>query len=1193
MWTGMLVAAAMTAAAPAPAHAEALATIPFFHNFGVADGLPSSTVWKLAQDRDGYLWIGTADGLARYDGVTFRVYRHDAADPASLSGNDVTALFVDRDNRVWCGGEDAGLNLLDTHRSAFRHFRHDANDAASLGGDDVWAIGQDGGGTIWVGSYAGGLDRLAPDLGGFTHFRHDASDAASLGSDNVLALHGDGSGNLWIGSDAGIDVRAADGRFRHVDFSALAGSGAVNAAVMLDAGADILAGTRRGLVRVNAQLHARVVADKALSDKIVYGLAGGDAGATWIATRQGLGRLGSDGHMDVYTENAAVPGSLPGKKLFDALRDREGGLWFATTDGGLAQLPAQWRNFSLFRHDPDSVHSLSENRVQGLAGDAQGSVWAVNIDGGIDRLDPVSGRVERYAERWSVPEKVLWSVLPDRSGQLWVGSAHGLRVYELQSGKFSDIAVHAARNDALAPGAIDLLVQDRAGAVWASANGGGVHRIDPVTLRVERYAAEAGLRSTDVGQIGVDPAGTLLVGSAAGLDRWNGASRRFAPVSGAPRQRVLAFAFATDGSLWLHTLGMLAHYRYAGAALTLVEQFAAADGWPTLTAGGMRVDTAGRVWVSSARGLWRADPATRTVRQFATRDGLASAEFNRLPLLQRADGSIFGGTLAGIVGFVPSGIVESTQPPSVVLDGLSLRREGHVVALDPATPEIELRWDDRDLRIVARALSYANPAANRYQWRLDGFEREWVDTGNRGEREFSQLRPGTYHLMLRAAAAAGVWSQPLAPLRLHVAPPPWATPWAWAGYAAAILFILVIAFRAYRMRIRRRHAFELAEQRRGFAERANAAKSDFLATMGHEIRTPMTGVLGMTELLLRTPLDAAQRGYADAIQNSGRMLLRLVNDSLDLARIEAGKLQLEDSRLDLHALMREVAAMTVPLARDKGLTSDLHVAADAPRLVCSDGIRIRQILLNLVNNAVKFTERGGVLIALERGAGDMAQFSVRDSGPGIAEAARLRLFRRFEQADGAQRHGGSGLGLAICRELVARMGGQIALDSAPGHGSTFRVTLPLREVATGENVENTASSPVAAAAVAPRTILLVEDDATVAAVIVALLQAQGHRLTHARHGLAAMAELEAAGCDIALIDLDLPGIDGLALARMLPTRERKTGKLPLPLIGISARSVGDEEALCLAAGMNAFLRKPVTGELLALAMDKTFPAQRR
>ncbi len=221
---------------------------------------------------------------------------------------------------------------------------------------------------------------------------------------------------------------------------------------------------------------------------------------------------------------------------------------------------------------------------------------------------------------------------------------------------------------------------------------------------------------------------------------------------------------------------------------------------------------------------------------------------------------------------------------------------------------------------------------------------------------------------------------------------------------------------------------------------------------------------------------------------------------------------------------------------------------------------------------------------------------ISDSGPGIAESTRARLFQRFEQADGAQRYGGSGLGLAICRELVARMGGSIELDSQTGRGSTFRVQLPLAEASEEEMrararaaLEEVALVPRLDQGGTPRRILLVEDDATVAEVITGLLQMQGHRVVHVAQGLAALGEFEAGQHDLALIDLDLPGVDGLALARMLRAREAQSGKVRMPLIGISARSAGNEEALCLAAGMDAFLRKPLTGEVLARALGAATP----
>jgi signal transduction histidine kinase/streptogramin lyase len=1183
MWIGILVAAVLTVAA-ADTHPASLATQPFFHTLSAADGLPSSTAWKLAQDHDGFIWIGTADGLARYDGVGFHVFRHSANEANSLSGDDVTALFIDRENNLWCGGEDAGLNLLDMRRASFRHFRHDAKDSASLEGDDVWAIGQDAKGAIWVGGYAGGLQQLKADFSGFVHFHHDDADPTSLVSDNVLALHGDSVGNLWIGTDTGVDVYGADHNFRHVDMSAVQGGGGINAIAFLESDGGMLIGTRRGVLRVDANLKARAFVDTALSDKVVYGLVADKENNLWIATRDGLVRRHNDGRLDVYAQNAAVSGSLPGKKIFDALEDSEGGLWFATTDGGVAQLSSQWKNFALFRHDPSESQSLNDNRVQGIAADAQSEIWSVNLSGGIDRLDPLSGKVERFAERWPVPDQALWSVLTDRRDRIWVGHRHGIRVYEKPSGKFVDLPVDAKNKAALMPGIVDLLLQDAEGGIWASANGGGVQRIDPTTLAVERFDAHADLRSSDIGQLGFDPNGALLVASAVGLDRLDSKMHRFVPVTITP-QRVLAFAFAADGSLWLHTIGALAHYRYDSGNLVPLSRIDVADGWPSLTAGGMQVDARNNIWISSARGLWRFDPAKKTIRNFGVHDGLASAEFNRQPLLQRTDGMIFGGTLAGIVAFDPAQISEAGEAPPLIVDHITMRRDGNDVAINLSAGEITLQWNDRDLRIAARALSYANPSGNRYQWRLDNFDPDWIDTGNRGEREFSQLRPGKYQLNLRAADANGVWSKPIPPIPLRVAPPPWMTSGAYAAYLATIAFITWLMFQAYRARIKRGHAFELAEQQRRFAENASAAKTDFVATMGHEIRTPMTGVLGMTELLLRTQLDPVQRGYADAIQTSGQMMLRLVNDSLDLARIEAGKLELESIPLDLRALLAAVAAYAQPLAQNKHLDWKLDIANETPKFVRGDEIRIKQILLNLVNNAIKFTEHGGVTLEVRRSSDGDIHFNISDSGPGIAESTRLRLFQRFAQAEGAQRYGGSGLGLSICRELVARMGGTVALDSAPGVGSTFRVSLPFVPVDAEPSAEDAPLSESLSQIVAKR-VLLVEDDAIVSEVIAGLLRTQNHHVTHAVHGLAALAECETKNHDLAFIDLDLPGIDGLTLARMLRTRETQNGKARIPLIGISARSVGNEEALCLAAGMDAFVRKPVTGVILSHTIEK-------
>ncbi len=524
------------------------------------------------------------------------------------------------------------------------------------------------------------------------------------------------------------------------------------------------------------------------------------------------------------------------------------------------------------------------------------------------------------------------------------------------------------------------------------------------------------------------------------------------------------------------------------------------------------------------------------------------------------------------------GLTFAQMVPPLSIDSLGVHRDGREIALDAHKPVV-LGPDDRDLHVVARLLSYIDPKTHHYRYWLHGYDANWVEQGTNGERIFSRLDTGHYKLDIEASNADGIWSHPQE-IAITVQPPWWKSGLAYVADAALILSGLLLLAWMYRRRIRSRHEFAMAEQRSTLAEQTSEAKTRFLATMGHEIRTPMTGVLGMTELLLGGPLDPHQRHQAESIQQAGQHLLRIVNDALDLARIEAGKLALDDAPFDPRTVLREVDALLRPLAHAKALQWETTVADDLPRGLRGDCARVRQILLNLGNNAIKFTERGNVRIALARHPDrDVSglHITVADSGPGLNAEQRERLFQRFEQADGARttaRYGGSGLGLAICQELAAAMHGQIAVDSTPGVGTRFDVILPLAESA----VPPASPLPLPVAARGLR-LLLVEDDPTVAEVVRGLLEAQGHCVVHAPHGLTALSELENASFDAALLDLDLPGVNGLDLARLIRIRSIK-----LPLLALTARADADAEPQALAAGMDGFLRKPVTGQLLAEAL---------
>ncbi|WP_440223707.1 two-component regulator propeller domain-containing protein [Dokdonella sp. MW10] len=1176
---GLILACTLAAAC---VQAELPPAPPLFESLRVADGLPSSVVAAIEQGPDGFVWIGTRDGLARYDGLGFRVWQHDPRDLHSLAGNDVSALAIDARGRVWCGGEAAGVNLL-LPDGRFRRFRHAAADPHSLGSDDVFALAVDPDDTVWAGTYLGGLNRLHED-GRVERVVHDPDDPSSLRSDVILALRADGRGRLWIGTDQGLDVRLGDGRIVHValpPFERAGPRGLLVSSLLDEPDGTMLVGTSLGIARVDASLaFAGEVFDS--SGLVVRAMMRDAAGGLWAGTSGGVVHVDGEGEHR-YDSSEFIPGEMPGTQVADILRDHEGGMWFAFADGGIARLGAHWRNFAAWRHRPGQDDSLRHARIRGVALDHEGNVWATSGRDGLDRIDAGSGEVERWGSRLGVRGYVVRAVLP-RDRHVWIGHQAGLRRYALDGGDTVELDVDAARPDALPVGYVGILAEAPDGVVWAVVVGGGVARIDAATLGVRRYTPREGtLRSSDLGALRLDARGVPWVAGGAGLQRHDALLDRFDDVRGGPPGPVDTSAFAADGSLWLHRLGVLERYRMEEGVLVLDDRLDGDDGWPAMRVTDLVVARDDSVWIGGGRGLWRFDPRTRELRRFAERDGLPGSELLDGPFAVGPGGEVYAATLNGVVAFDPATMRFDAPPPPLHLVGVSVRRDGERVELDPAVPAV-LRHDDRDLTVVVRALSFVNARGNRYRFRLDEFDGDWVDAGTRGERVFPLLPAGSHVLRVRAANADGIWSEMGATYAVRVRPAPWRTPWAYVGYAA-IGFVFVLAMVAvWRARIARRHELELADQQRRSAERLAEVKSDFLAMMSHEIRTPMTGMLGMTELLRETPLDARQQRQVDAIARSGELLMRLVNDGLDLVRIEAGRLALEERPFDPVALLREVVALQEPIAERKRLVLSTSIADDMPACVRGDAMRVKQVMLNLVGNALKFTEHGGVDVRLARGDG--LRIHVADTGPGMGEAMRARLFGRFEQSDGVlQRHGGSGLGLSICRQLAELMGGRIDVDSRIGEGTRFTVDLPLQAIDAPPDATPQGVDEVPSARHRALRVLVVEDDPIVAAVVTGMLEASGHRATHVPHALAALAETSRRDdLDVALVDLDLPGIDGLQLARLLRNRERIDGP-QLPLVAVTARSGVDEHADVRAAGMDLLLRKPLTRAALEAALD--------
>lgn len=1133
---------------------------PRFKRLGIEDGLPAGWVTEMTEDRDGYLWLATRDGLARYDGIGFKRYQYDPRNPESIPCADVQTVFQTQSGRLLVGCSDTGLaELVDAESGRFRRFDAAAK-AIGLADWSVFTIDEDEAGQIWLGTYYEGLIRLDLTQGSLARLSTVQALPDALNHAVVIELVVN-QGRIFAGTSAGLWV-IEPGR-AVLTPTALFASDTVSS-LMPDGNAVLVAASLQ-LQRVS--IDGRDVRSEKLPISIpnfVDGLARDRQGTLWVATLAGVMEVPAQGEPRLIAARRALSSSLPDSKLTDALVDREGGLWLSTSGAGIAYLRPDWQRFEIFEHDPLDPKSLPSERMQAVAICPDGNQYAISLAGDLVRLNPDLQRVQR------LPLTAVTALHCDGEGRLWVGADTGLH----QISASGQVQRFFGVGQGLPPGRVGLITDGANGELWLATIASGVARLAADGTVLSLQTREQGIVVPSFEQLLLAPDQRMWLADAQGLRVFDPDCRCFQAITGV-EHRVEAFAFVDAQHLLAFSAGELLELELMSATeVRERSRIGAAQGLPPTAAASLVPIRDRRFWLTTARGLYEIDLSRGQARPLAPHLG-SVLQFGLRPTAWYRDGNFIDATVAGLLRTHPDAPELRLPKPKLLLQPATIEHEDGTRSQWSVDRAWELAYDDRNLNVSARLLSFLDGGGNRYWYWLEGSESGYGQASEYPFREFARLPPGGYRLHVRAENSLGQAAESDLVHEVRVRPPWWQTIWAYVSYGLLALLLLGLGLQAYQRQIKARHALQLQAMRAELAAKADQAKTEFLADIGHEIRTPMSGVLGMADLLLGETLSETQQRWVLTIKRSGQHMLSLINDLLDLSRIEAGQLLLEPAPVVLAELMQEVAAMEAALLAAKQQTlvldcpSGLHLQADAKRL--------RQILINLLGNASKFTPVGGRISMTAFSDASGAQIAVQDQGPGMSEAECARLFARFAQTALGRSHGGSGLGLAICQRLVHAMAGRISLSSKPGEGSRFVVHLPatmLLEASTDASM----SLPVPGSDLRPLRglrVLIVEDDPVLAEILPGLLARLGVQATVASQALSALAELAAAPVDVVLSDLDLPSLDGFALAGLIRQQFPK-----VRLLAMSARTDPEAELQALAAGFARFARKPLNEQSL-------------
>ncbi|MCB0305700.1 MAG: response regulator [Calditrichaeota bacterium] len=1251
-----------------------------FEHLTTENGLSHNTIHCILQDRQGFMWFGTFDGLNKFDGHELTVYTHDPENPASLSNNVIWALCEDHLGRLWIG-TDQGLNQFDPVSETFLQYHHQPDSPGSISHNQISSLHEDLKGTLWVGT-ASGLNQLNRQTGRFTRYRHDPQDPTSLSHDFVGMIFEDPADSaevLWISngpltvSDVGIGglnkFDRTSGTFKHYrhnpDNPNSLSNDWVTAIVKDPYSRAYWIGTNGCLDRFDP------LTESFQHYPINYGeryrrfgdyvkcLAVDPSGTLWVgAWDGGIARLDpKSGRFDTYLYQAGNLNSLSNNYVTAMYNDHSGIMWVGTAGGGINKFnPAnnQFRNIRVYGY-----HQRADiNNCRAIYVDDDGIVWLGNWPAGFHRVDRDARTCSSFEYPRHLSNNYISAISPDKTGNLWMGgSLAAWYQFDHNAQIFTPISRKILAENGLDDLTIESVILDSTGHFWLGTLD-GIVVFEPENMTFETYRhdpQDAGsLSNPHVQVIHKDRQGQVWVGTQNGLNLLNRSGSTFARFFHDPdNARSLSNDYITAicedhaGGIWVGTgsgLNQLINPADENTSpddpVLSFTRYTNKDGLPNNFIDGILEDGSGRLWISTENGLARLDPLTGAVKIYDVFDGLPGNDFTRGAFFQSKQGEMFFGGTNGCTAFFPDQIKDDSHIPPIVLTGIKVLNKD--VALDTVITlrkQLTLSYRDNMITFEFAALHYADLRHNQFAYRMEGFDEDWIYCGNRREATYTNLDPGEYIFRVKGDNHAGVWNETGASLKIIITPPWWQSNWAYLLYVVSGVLFLTTLWRYYTRRLTMLHELKLRRFEAQKHAEINQMKSRFFANISHEFRTPLTLIEGPVKQMLEDDFSGNPREqYRMILRNTSR-LSRLINQLLDLSKLEAGRMKLQAAEDDVVEFLKQVLAAYESLAVRKGITLTFPAPAH-PIPLFFDRDKLEKILHNLLSNAFKFTPEGGEinvecgirsaeLNSLSNSAfhiphSAFLEVKVEDTGSGIPPERLPYIFDRFYQVDETHTRSqeGSGIGLALARELVQLHRGQIFAESEPGEGTTFTIRLPLgkahldaeeladpnsefgiRNAELDGHADLDADDSTGVASITdfigqphsairnPNSalILVVEDNPDMRSYIRSALERE-YKVSEAKDGFAGLEKARQHIPDLIVSDVMMPGIDGFELCRELKNDERTSH---IPLILLTARADRESKLEGLETGADDYLSKPFDNRELQVRIKNLLEQRRR